>query len=247
MFTVEERDRVRDRVLAIAQNDPRVTSGALIGSTSGGEGDRWSDIDITFGITDDTNPETILDDWTAIYEREFGALHYWDLPFASSVYRVFLLPSSLEIDVSVTPQKDFARRGSSFRLLFGKHRTQETPPLPSARYVAGLCWHHLLHVRSNIERGKLWSAEYWIGATRDQILTLACLRFGEPLAYRRHLDRLPASVIAPLEGTLVRSLNAPELRRALGVITNCFLDELRETDAALAESLKPVLLEYLSS
>jgi hypothetical protein len=43
MFDVEERDRVRARVLALASSDPRVVSGAEVGSLALGEGDRWSD------------------------------------------------------------------------------------------------------------------------------------------------------------------------------------------------------------
>ena len=55
MFTPEERDHVRDRIIEMAKSDRRVTAGALIGSTAAGLGDKWSDIDITFGIEDGTS------------------------------------------------------------------------------------------------------------------------------------------------------------------------------------------------
>src|SRR5438132_13604371 len=101
MFTSQERDDVRDRVLNMARSDPRVTAGALTGSMSLGAEDQWSDIDITFGIADGISIEAVLDDWTETFGREFGALHYWDLPSGPSIYRVFLLSSGLEVDVSV--------------------------------------------------------------------------------------------------------------------------------------------------
>src|SRR5205814_8143248 len=107
MFTPEERDHVRDRIIEKAKSDRRVTAGALIGSTAAGLGDQWSDIDITFGIEDGTSLQAVLDDWTAWFNGELGALQHWDLPFGPSIYRVFLLPSGLVVDVSVAPPEEF--------------------------------------------------------------------------------------------------------------------------------------------
>lgn len=244
MFTVEQRDRVRERVLELARRDARVTAGALIGSTSVGAEDEWSDIDITFGIADGVIPEDILRDWTELFGREFGVLDYFDLRAGSSIYRVFLLPSGLEIDVSVTPQREFSLRGSRVRSLFGESRQAPAAPPPAAHDFIGMGWHHILHARSCIERGKLWQAEYWISAIRDYTLALACVRLGEEAVYARGADRLPASVTAPLADALVRSLDAPELRRALAVATSGFLSELDACEPALAERLKPLLLEF---
>jgi hypothetical protein len=50
VFTVEFRERVRDRVLELARNDARVVAGAAVGSSALGGGDRWSDLDLTFGV-----------------------------------------------------------------------------------------------------------------------------------------------------------------------------------------------------
>jgi predicted nucleotidyltransferase len=52
MFTAEHRDHVRARVLDLARTDPRVTAGALTGSTAVGAEDAWSDIDVAFEIAD---------------------------------------------------------------------------------------------------------------------------------------------------------------------------------------------------
>ena len=91
MFTAEQRDQVRQRVLALAQSDPRVIAGALTGSMALGGGDRWSDIDVAVGIAEGITPETVLDDWTQVLAREWGVLHHFDLHYGSSVYRMFLL------------------------------------------------------------------------------------------------------------------------------------------------------------
>ena len=190
MFTVEDRDRLRDWIASMAKNDPRVTAGAMTGSLSAGAEDRWSDIDVAFGVADGVDLEALLDDWTEALRREFGLLHYWALPFRSSLYRVFLFPSGLEADVAAVPQRDFGARGPRFRALFGATHDQEPTPPPDPRFLIGLGWHHVLHANSSIERAKPWRAEYWISALRDHTLELACLRLGEDPSEARGIDRL---------------------------------------------------------
>ncbi len=50
MFTVVERNRIRDRILEIADSDERINAGAVVGSMATDEGDRWSDLDLTFDV-----------------------------------------------------------------------------------------------------------------------------------------------------------------------------------------------------
>jgi hypothetical protein len=246
MYTAEHRDDVRQRVLAMAKADPRVTGGALTGSTAFGGGDEWSDIDEAFGIADNIALEAVLEDWTQALDQQFGVLALWDLPSGSSIYRVFLLPGGLEVDISVTPARDFGARGPNFNVLFGNARQQEVaaPVPPDAPYLIGLCWHHVLHARASIERHKPWRAAYWIGELRNHLFTLACIRLGENPYHGRGFDRLPAAVTDPLAATLVRSLDEPELRRALATATACLLAELELWDTALYARLKPILQEF---
>ena len=51
VFTVDERNRIRDRILEVAHSDDRIVAGAVVGSLATDEGDRWSDLDLTFGVT----------------------------------------------------------------------------------------------------------------------------------------------------------------------------------------------------
>jgi hypothetical protein len=243
MFTAEHRDHVRARVLDLARTDPRVTAGALTGSTAVGAEDTWSDIDVAFGIADGITPDAVLQDWTEALDREFSVLDHVDPRSGSTVYRVFLLPSGLEVDVAVTPEQDFGARGPRFRTLFGTTRQLEAAPQPAAQYLIGLGWHHVLHARSCIDRGKPWQAEYWISGIRDHVLALACLRLGEDAAFGRGVDSLPGAVTGPLTETPVRAPDEPELRRALVVATACLIGELEAWNPALCARLTPPLHE----
>ncbi len=243
MFTAKQRDHVRKYVLEMAQADLRVTGGALIGSLATGAEDRWSDIDVTFGIATGIAIETVLEEWTQRLEREFGVLHHFDLRSGSSIYRVLLLPDGLEIDLSVTPEKDFCARGPHFHLLFGNAQPLKTAPSPDAGHIIGLCWHHVFHARSCIERNRPWQAEYWISELRNLTLALICLRLGKSTSYARGIDKLPFAITDAFTDTLVRSLDKQELYRALAAATRCLISEIEKWDATLYARLTPLLKE----
>ena len=80
MFSVSDRDRIRDYVLQMAASDTRVVAGAVVGSLALEEGDRWSDLDLTFGVADDMSIFNVLEDWTHSLVTEFDATHLFDLP-----------------------------------------------------------------------------------------------------------------------------------------------------------------------
>ena len=231
MFTVEERDRVHDRLVEMAREDPRVVAAAVVGSRAVGPGDRWSDLDLTFGLAEGASVGGVLSDWTRSIEREFGAVHLFDLPFLSSIYRVFLLPGNLQLDISFTPRADFGALGPNFRLLFGEavERAQIAPL--SAEHLLGLGVHHAVRARFCIERGRLWQAEYWISGARDQALAIACLRHGLKPREARGYDDLPGEITAPLQDALVRAIDRAELLRALG----CAIDALLRESTGVAD------------
>jgi hypothetical protein len=170
-------------------------------------------------------------------------VHHWDLPWGSTVYRVFLLATGLEVDVAFTPESDFGPRGPNWRTVFGETVQVAPTPPPSADEVAGLAWNYALSARKYIARGKLWQAEWMISGVRDQMVTLACLRLGHPFRFARGADLLPAEVLEPMEAALVRSVDEAELNRALAGAIAALSDELERTDPALAARLRPVLAE----
>src|SRR3954466_5662231 len=64
VFTVEQRDALREHLLQLAEEDERVVAGAAVGSLAVDGGDRFSDLDLTFGIADHVPIAEVLDDWT---------------------------------------------------------------------------------------------------------------------------------------------------------------------------------------
>jgi hypothetical protein len=162
VFTVEERDALREHLLRLAEEDERVVAGAAVGSLAVDGGDRFSDLDLTFGIADRVPVADVLNDWTRTLVDELDAVHLADLERGPTIYRVFLLPEALQFDLSMTPAAQFRPAGPRFRLLFGETAAGDseasTPPL--ARELFGWGVIYALHARACIERGRVWQAEH---------------------------------------------------------------------------------------
>ena len=214
MFSIDDRDRARDHVLRMAEADPRVVAAAVVGGLADGPGDRWSDLDLTFGVDDAASVDDVLEEWTEEVAAELGGVHLFDLPAGAAIYRVFLLPGCLQVDLSFAPASAFGARGPRFRLLFGSAVELPQSSPASADELFGLGVHHVLRARFSIERGRRWQAEHWISGVREQAFLLACRRRG--LEGGRSFDDLPVEALAAFESSLVRSLEREELDRALG-------------------------------
>jgi hypothetical protein len=241
MFSRGERNHVRDRLLNLAEADASIVGAAIRGSLATGSDDEWSDIDLTFSIEGDLAP--VLDRFTAHLYGEFGAIHHWDLQWGSVVYRVFLLPGCLEVDIAFSPASEFGPRGRQWRTVFGDTVRFNPVAPPRADDLAGRAWHHLRCARACIERGALWQAEWLISGVRDNVLALACVRGGQIPRQARGADALPSEVTAPVEEAFIRSLDEPELRRALRAAADALQAEIFRTDPGLAQRLAPTLSE----
>ncbi len=240
MFSVSDRNHVRERVLQMAADDKRVVAGAVVGSLALEQGDRWSDLDLTFAVADGVPISEVLEEWTRSLVEEFTAVMLFDLSSGASIYRVFLLPGCLQFDLSITPASKFGATGPKFKLLFGSAVEKPFNQSPPAQELFGYAVHHALRARFCIERGRFWQAEYWISGVRDYALSLACRRRGLPAVQGRGFDALPAKVSNLFRRALVTSLDRDELLRALGCAIAGLLGEAEEVQV-MATKVEPQL------
>jgi predicted nucleotidyltransferase len=233
--------------VAAARHDKRITGAAVTGSAARDAEDRWSDLDIAFGIGDAALIPETLSAWTVRMYREHSALHHVDVVIGATVYRVFLLANTLQVDLAFSPASEFGARAPTFRLLFGKSVDMPHVPPPAAAQLIGMAWLHALHARSCIERGKPWQAEYMISGVRDHALALACLRHNLPAVQGRGMDRLPQEVKVRFERAFVRTLEPEELRRAFVAAIDGLLSEIRREDLDLATRLEAPLRQLTAA
>ncbi len=220
-----------------ARADARIGSAALTGSSAAGTEDRWSDIDLAFAVVGAEHRDQVIADWTKRMYVDWRAVHHVDVYFGNVLFRVFLLASTLQIDIAFWPADEFGPMAPTFRLLFGPAREMRVPASPSPDQTIGMGWLYGLHTRSSLARGRIWQAEYMLSGMRDQVFALACLRHGLPAAHGRGIDDLPTEVTAPLQESIVNPLTVEQLRRAFGIVTDAFIAEVRAVDRQLADRL----------
>lgn len=244
MFTAEERDRLRAQLIEKARADPRLVAAAAVGSSARG-GDRWSDLDLTFGVANGVAVETVLADWTRDLAEQAGGAVLFDLPVGPTIYRVFLLPGALQVDLSFSPAGAFGARGPRFALLFGEAVDLPAPPPPDVAQMFGYGVHHIVRAHLCLERGRLWQAEYWLHEARDQALALACRRRGLESSHGRGFDRLPADVRQRFAAAFPGALEVSDLRGALAVAVRELLREAG--DLPVARRVRSMLVEVIAS
>jgi hypothetical protein len=250
VFTVEQRDALREHLLQLAEEDERVVAGAAVGSLAVDSGDRFSDLDLTFGIADHVPIIEVLDDWTRTLIDARDAVHLVDLERGPTIYRVFLLPDALQFDLSMTPAAQFRPAGPRFRLLFGETAPDDsevptprapgnlfipTPSVPHDLFGWGVIY--ALHARACIERGRVWQAEHYVGAVRDHALSLACLREGVTPVQARGYDDLSAETLARFEGAHVTAVEPEALRTAFAASGRALMREGAEARLPHADAV----------
>ncbi|MGL6235300.1 MAG: hypothetical protein ACRC20_08135 [Segniliparus sp.] len=238
----ERRERRRaetlERLLSHAEADPDVHGAAITGSGASGQMDRWSDIDLFFGVAD---IDAALSGFSALLDAEFGALHHFDLAAGTARYRAFLLPDLLEVDLGFAPADVWGPLGDGgFQTVFGEPVPRVSAPTDSDHLV-GLAWHHVVHARAALDRAKPFEALHWTNALRNHVLSLACLRLGLPSAYGKGAHLLPEAIAAQLRSAIPGGLSASEIARALSAAVGALAQELREKDPELADRLVPDL------
>ncbi len=70
-------------------------------------------------VAADADRAQVIADWTDRMYDEHDAVHHLDVRRGETVYRVFLLVSTLQVDISFWSPAEFGASGPSFRLLFG--------------------------------------------------------------------------------------------------------------------------------
>lgn len=228
MYSNADRAALRDALIAAALGDPDLCGVAICGSMAVAREDIWSDIDLVLAVADGSRFGETVANWTRRMAQEHGAVHHVDIARGLQVYRAFLLPSTLEVDLNFVPAGEFQPEGPTFRALRGTPLpSASTATADSSEHFIGMGWLYAQQARACIGRDRLWQAERMITQVRDQALALACLRhgpcslrFGHRLAPARPADNLreqPRALYRDRRGTArVRLDSRPAMRTGTG-------------------------------
>ncbi|WP_405207230.1 hypothetical protein [Aquimarina sp. LLG6339-5] len=231
MYSIKERIEVQELIIDFAKSNSKIIDCAIVGSESVGNNDQWSDIDLTFGYEDKADIENILREWSKMMLERFSANILFDISFGESIYRVFLLPNALQVDLSFTPSEYFGAITNRFKLIFGKQKEKEFKSLPEINDIVGYAILFALKTRTSIERKNYWQAEYYLSKSRENVMVLKCLKENLNPFDGRGFDELPVDFLLQIQNALIIELNRPNLQNGLKTLTQILIEELSSIDS----------------
>jgi hypothetical protein len=198
-------------------------------------------------VSPQANLNQVLSSWTRRVYDDHDAVAHCDVKRGETLYRVFLLRNTLQVDVSFWGSQEFRALGPKFKLIFGTPRQPQPSPAVGPAELIGFAWLYALHVRSSIARRRMLQAEYMLSGMRNQVLGLACLRNDLPSRDGRGFDDLSNDARSAILKCYPTSLDAAELSRALQQTMCLLLQEIRVTDVDLANRIELTLAEIVRS
>lgn len=247
MFTPNDREQLRAALVSAAETDPSVSGAAHLGSAATSCLDTWSDIDMALCVEPHAKLTDVVNAWTARMYHSHDAVAHCDVRRGETLYRVFLLKSTLQVDLSFWSATEFRATGPKFNLIFGSANEPAWSPSINAADRIGLAWLYALHVRSSLARGRLLQAEFMLSGMRNEMLALACARSGVESSQGRGFDDLPDEEKTRFVLCYPCSITAAELRRAFAATMNALLSEIRYLDRSLLTRIEATLTEVAHS
>ena len=157
IFNPDDREGLRDELVAAAQRDPNLCGAAHTGSAATSHLDRWSDIDLALCLKPTASYEQVVTAWTErLYQH--GAVTHVDVMRGATLFRVFLLNNTLQVDIAFWRADEFGAMGPSFRLIFWKAKPPRAAGQQDSKALIGMAWLYALHVRSSLARGRVLQA-----------------------------------------------------------------------------------------
>ena len=241
IFTADQREQLRNELVSAAQNDSNVCGAAHTGSAASQRLDRWSDIDLALCLKPTAAHDQVVAEWTERLYQHHEAVAHLDVMRGATLFRVFLLKNTLQVDIAFWSAADFAAIGPNFKLIFGGAQEAHPSPPPDRDGLIGMAWLYALHVRSCIARGRVLQADYMLSGMRNHVFELTCVRCGVVAQQGRGLDDLPAAEKNAAAICIPRSLETPELKRAFQQTMRALLREIRDVDSELETRLSAPL------
>ena len=246
VFSVADREALRARLVRFAEADERVSAAASLGSAARGELDRWSDIDLALRLVPGAEADAVADAWTSYVMQAEQVVDNLDIRASGALYRVLLLASSLQVDLSFWPHDQALAGGAPVEVLFGEVPVAPTEPAhgpDESRSAVRMGWLYALHVRAALGRGRWWQASWMLESFRDVVVALYCRRFDLPASEGRGVDRLPAALLDGLAHSHPSGVEPDQLWASLDVLVGLLLEEAERHGVQVSDDLAGVLVE----
>ena len=248
MFTHSERQGILQQLVQSLKDDNRIVGIVLVGSTAVGFADEYSDIDLIAVVDSQQSTERTFREWVSRLDSDLAPIHRFVASFDEHNFLAgFLLPGCLEIDFGVVNFDALIAKRGRWKVVYDTtgrieeklrsswdKRPQEN--IHEAGRELASVWHYVIQTVISVQRKQLWRALHNLEEVRNRGLHLAGLRRGLVVSHFREIDQLPSEIKREFEQTLVHSVTAEEILRALRWATECFFRELQAIEREAIDS-----------
>jgi predicted nucleotidyltransferase len=239
LFTVGDRQLIKDDVISIFRQTPAITALILIGSAVHGFIDRFSDIDLMSVVDDEHNIIPTRIAVSKAIKARHKTLCFVQLENKHNL-QVYLLDNYLELNISYYTIDHLTAKSETYEIAFDKTdavadkmRGTYEPHDFEAAYKAKLAeyseqiWHFFFHAAVAIRRNQPWRAAADLTNARKYVIELKALRNNLLIDTRgKNIDNLPINELQSLQATVPQNLTPQSLTETLIRLTDAAYDEL---------------------
>ena len=259
-YSENDRNNALKRVSEWLEKQESVLAVILVGSGAKGFRDRFSDIDLTAVLDENSDVDGFLTEYQEYLNSEFDVMinhRVWGRPLAVAV-----LDNLLEIDISAVFLHELRAVRESWKVLSDRSGQAEkvmqdtwserASADTSGRAVSGFngaawgFWHYLMYAALAVKRGDLWRACWEIQYVRDMIVDLTGLESGVETKRYRDVGQFPVETLARLEKTFPAGFTQGEFARALKETAEFIYDILEERFGDTLEFPRDKMKEYFA-
>jgi len=265
LFSEEYRKEILDSLAESFKNDSRIIGAVLFGSGATGFKDKYSDIDISFVVSDENDVETVYMDWESKNKSLFSKIHHFIFTYNqnSRVY-LFLLEGFLELDMGFVNLSFLSAETLEWEVIFDRTNqienllqkswlNNQSPDVKDFYFLRlDQIWYSITHVIICLNRNNPWRALLHLQRIHYQTLELASLRLGPGQNVKdfKEIDQLPEDFLDKLQNSLVKDPSPIKIKKALKSAIDCFFDEAQRLDKMLnlnaSNNLRIKMEEYIS-
>ncbi len=240
MYSVEERENSLNRLVNYLSNINSVKAVVLVGSLAGNESDKYSDIDFSI-IVDDESVEMVYNDFCNKLDNNDIFRYFRQIYGENNCLAGIFLKNGLEIDVGFATEENFLKKCESkevpkYKVMYCRNdfslnaRSKETKEDYQALLKqANLdIWYNLKNAIYGLKRNRLFRVVKELDDTRNQLLEIIAIREGVEFRHFKEIDKLSDDIKNKLSQTYFKEVSESELKRSLMSLLDLFINILNQ-------------------
>ena len=241
MYSVEERENSLNRLVNYLSNINSVKAVVLVGSLAGNESDKYSDIDFSV-IVDDESVEMVYNEFCNKLETNNDIFRYFKQIYGEkNCLAGIFLKNGLEIDVGFATEENFLKKCESnavpkYKVMYGRNDFSLNASSKETKedYQALLkqanldIWYNLKNAIYGLKRNRLFRVIKELDDIRNQLLEIIAVREGVEFSHFKEIDKLSDDIKNKLSQTYFKEVSDKELKRSLMSLLNLFISILHD-------------------